>query len=111
VFTLDTPRDPEAWPDLTPRPVPKFTEDMLALGTVVSQLGHDLLNMVRAYAQREGVKIDGIPDDPNEEIAPENVIPVLQNSMAMIFPKLAPTAGGSSHQQVTEVPDITTTKT
>jgi phospholipase C len=90
VFTLESPRDPGTWPTPAPRPVPKFTEDALALGTVVSKLGQDLLNMVRSYAQQHGVKIDGIPDDPDQEIAPENVISVLQNSMALIFPRLAP---------------------
>lgn len=92
VFTLDSPRDPGAWPNPTPRPVPKFTQDVLALGTVVSELGKHLLDMVRAYAQQHEVKIDGIPDDPNAEIPPENVVSVLQNSVALVFPKLAPSA-------------------
>lgn len=72
--------------------MPKFTQDVLALGTVVSELGKHLLDMVRAYAQQHEVKIDGIPDDPNAEIPPENVVSVLQNSVALVFPKLAPSA-------------------
>src|SRR4029079_10554473 len=36
VFTLATPRDPKTWPSPVARPVPKFTMDALALGTVVS---------------------------------------------------------------------------
>jgi hypothetical protein len=37
-FTLAEPRDPNTWPTPTPRPVPKFTEDVLALGTVIGAL-------------------------------------------------------------------------
>jgi hypothetical protein len=37
------------------------------------------------------VKVDGIPDDPNAPIPPEKVIPVLQDTMQLIFPKLQPT--------------------
>jgi phospholipase C len=95
-FTLDTPRDPTTWPDPTPRPVPKFTLDVLALGTVVSELGKSLLDGLRGYAHQHNIKIEGMPEDPNAEIPPENVIPVLQNSMVMFFPKLAPTASSSS---------------
>jgi phospholipase C len=92
VFTRGTPRDPGTWPNPTPRPVPRFTLDVLALGTVVSTLGKHLLDMVRSYAQQHDVTIDGIPDDPDAEIPPENVVSVLQSSMALVFPKLAPTA-------------------
>jgi hypothetical protein len=96
VFTLDTPRDPKTWPEPAPRPVPKFTMDALALGNVMSVLVKDLLNMIRAYAQQANVTIDGIPDDPNTPIPPDKVMPVLQESAVMIFPKLAPTASTST---------------
>src|SRR5277367_1222581 len=33
-FTLDEPRDPDTWPAPQARPVPKYTEDALALGQV-----------------------------------------------------------------------------
>src|SRR6185295_20225299 len=55
LFTLDTPRDPKTWPTPTPRPVPKFTMDVLALGTVISVLGKDLLDMVRNGAAQAKV--------------------------------------------------------
>jgi hypothetical protein len=65
VFTLDAPRDPEPWP----------SPDGL-----------------RAYAAQNKIKIEGIPEDPNVGIPPENAIEVLQNSMEMFFPRLAPAA-------------------
>jgi phospholipase C len=89
VFTLDTPRDPNTWPSPTPRPVPKFTLDVLALGNAVGSLGKNLLDGIRAYAQANKIKIEGIPEDPNAEIPPEKAVEVLQNSMAIFFPKLA----------------------
>ena len=89
-FTLEEPRDPTTWPSPTVRPVPKFTEDVVALGNVVGVLGKDLLEGVRAYAEQANVTIDGIPDDPTTPIPPEKVIPVLQDSMRMFFPKLQP---------------------
>ena len=76
--------------------MPKFTLDALALGTVVSVIGKDLLDGIRSYAHKHKIKIDGLPDDPNSEVPPENVIEVLQNSMAMFFPKLAPNASSPS---------------
>ena len=91
VFTLATPRDPKTWPSPVARPVPKFTMDALALGTVVSVIGKELLDGIRSYAHKQKIKIVGLPDDPNSEVPPERVIEVLQHAMAIFFPKLAPT--------------------
>ena len=96
LFTLDTPRDPRTWPEPTPRPVPKFTLDALALGTAISQLGRDFLHGIRDYAHQHNITIEGLPDDPNAEIPPANVIEVLQNSMGLLFPTLVPTAPSQS---------------
>lgn len=89
VFALDAPRDPGAWPNPTPRPVPKFSMDAMALGNTVSTLGKDFLEGIRAFSQKHGVKIDGIPHDPKAEIPPENVVEVLQGSLGIVFPRLA----------------------
>ena len=101
VFTLDTPRDPGNWPSPAPRPVPKFTMDVLALGQAMSVLGKSLLDGLRAYAAQNKIKIEGIPEDPNVEIPPENAVEVLQNSMAMFFPKLAPAASSAGAPSTT----------
>lgn len=101
VFTLDEPRDPTTWPNPNPRPVPKFSLDALALGMVFSTLGKDFLDGLRGYAQQHNVKIEGIPEDANAEIPPADVVEVLQNSMALFFPTLVPTATGpSAHSTV-----------
>jgi len=104
VFTLDEPRDPATWPTPTPRPVPKFTLDVLALGNVLSALGKDLLDMVCSRAQQQGIKIQGIPDDPNVEIPPENIVEVLQNTMGVFFPTLVPPAATAGANTTADAP-------
>ena len=69
-FTLDTPRDPNTWPDPTPRPVPQFTVDALALGQVVSVLGKTLLDGIRGYAAQNNIEIDGHAHRPQRRDTP-----------------------------------------
>jgi phospholipase C len=90
-FTLDTPRDPKTWPVPNPRPVPEFNEDALLLGQVVSALGKTLLDGIRAYAEQNNIKLEGLPEDPKADIAPEQILTVLRSALAMFFPLLAPT--------------------
>jgi phospholipase C len=92
VFTLDTPRDPKTWPVPKPRPVPEFNEDALILGQVVSGLGKTLLDGIRAYAEQNNIKLEGLPEDPRADIPPEQILTVLRSALAMFFPLLAPTA-------------------
>jgi len=89
-FTLAAPRDPQSWPVPTPRPVPAFSEDNVALGKAVSALGKTFLNGLRQHAQDNGIKLDGLPDDPNADIAPEQIVTLLRSAAAMYFPQLAP---------------------
>ncbi len=69
-LTLDTPRDPATWPVASPRPVPQYIQDALGLGQALSTLGKAAFNGIRAYAEQNNIKIDGLPDDPNAEIPP-----------------------------------------
>jgi phospholipase C len=94
VFTLDSPRDPETWPVPQARPVPKFTEDALALGQAVSVLGKTLLDGLRGYAKQNNIKLDGLPEDPTADIPPEQIMTVLRSALAMLFPLLVPEAAG-----------------
>jgi phospholipase C len=90
VFTLDSPRDPQTWPVPEARPVPKFTEDASALGQAVSVLGKTLLDGLRGYAERQNIKLEGLPEDPKADIPPEQILTVLRSALAMFFPLLAP---------------------
>ncbi len=93
-FTLDHPRDPESWPVPIPRPVPAFTTDAAAIGQVLSQVGKTFLDGLRQHAAENNVKLGGLPDDPNAEIAPERVLTVIRSALAIYFPLLAPTSVG-----------------
>ena len=89
-FTLEAPRDPRSWPVPTPRPMPAFSEDNMALGKAVSALGKTFLDGLRQHAQENGIKLEGLPDDPRADIPPEQIMTVLRSAAAMYFPLLAP---------------------
>jgi phospholipase C len=89
-FTLDQPRHPTSWPVPNPRPVPPFTLDARALGQVLSQLGKTFLDGLRQQAADNDVKLEGLPEDPNADIPPEQIVTVLRSALAMYFPMLAP---------------------
>jgi phospholipase C len=89
-FTLDEPRDPESWPVPTPRPVSAFEEDDVALGRALSGLGKTLLAGIREHAQEMDIKLEGLPDDPEADIPPEQVVTVLRSAAGVLFPLLVP---------------------
>ena len=70
--------------------MPAFTEDDVALGKVLSQLGKTFLDGLRQHAAENNVKLEGLPDDPNADIPPEQIVTVLRSAAAMYFPLLAP---------------------
>jgi phospholipase C len=89
-FTLDQPRDPISWPVPSPRPVPAFTVDASARGQVLAHLGKTFLDGIRHHAQDNHVKLPGLPDDPDVEIPPEQIVTVLGRALSGYFPALAP---------------------
>ena len=97
--TLDTPRDPGTWPVADARPVPQYIQDALVVGQTLSTLGKAAFNGIRAYAQQNGIHIDGLPDDPNAAIPPEQALHIIHNFLAIQFPLLHPTAASSSGQR------------
>jgi phospholipase C len=91
-FTLDTPRDPATWPAAVPLPVPDYIQDALALGQTLSTLGKAAFNGIRAYAEQNNIKIEGLPEDPNAPVPPEQALHVIHNFLAIQFPRLHPAA-------------------
>jgi phospholipase C len=89
-FTLDQPRDPASWPVPTARPVPPFDYDAAALGRVLSKLGKTMLDGIRHQAADNHIKLDGVPDDPNADIPPDQIVAFLRSAATMYFPGLAP---------------------
>ena len=91
VFTRDTPRDPQVWPEVKPRPVPQYVQDALALGQTLSTLGRSAFDGMRGYAEQHGIEIEGLPKDPKAQVPPEQALNVIHNFLALSFPLLAPT--------------------
>ena len=92
VFTLDTPRDPSTWPVPIPGRCLQFIEDAVALGTSLSTLGKTLFQGIREYADQNNVEINGLPKDPKTDVPPEQLLNVLRDFLADLFPRLAPAA-------------------
>lgn len=92
VFARDTARDPETWPALTPRSVPPYIENALALGQVLSKLGRAAFEAIRQFAKLKNVEIEGLPKDPKAPVPPEQALNVLQQFAAIMFPRLATAA-------------------
>jgi phospholipase C len=91
VFTLSTPRAPESWPVITPRPVPGYHFDAAAFGPAFSSLGKAVVQGCLAFAAAEGIQLGSAPADPSAPMTPEEGIAVIHELEAHIFPKLAPT--------------------
>jgi phospholipase C len=89
-LTLDAPRDPGTWPAADPRPVPSYIQDALGLGRTLSTLGKAAFNGIRAYAEQNHIKIDGLPADPKAEIPPEQALHIIHSLLAIQFPLLHP---------------------
>ena len=47
-------------------------------------------NGLRQHAQENDIKLDGLPDDPEADIPPEQIVTLLRSTAAMYFPLLAP---------------------
>jgi hypothetical protein len=67
-------------------------EDPAALGTSLSTLGKTLAQGIREYAAQNNIEIEGLPKDPKDDVPPEQLLTVLRNFLATIFPLLAPSA-------------------
>jgi hypothetical protein len=86
------PRDPGTWPVANPRPAPQYIQDAIGLGQVLSAIGKTVFNGIRAYAEQHNIQIEGLPDDPNAPVPPEQALHIIHNFLAIQFPLLHPTA-------------------
>ena len=62
VLTLDQPRAPEDWPDVTARPVPAFDEALIPLDRPLSPLGQAFVAGCLALAKQFGETVPAIKD-------------------------------------------------
>jgi hypothetical protein len=73
--------------------VPQYIQDALALGQTLSTLGKAAFHGILAYAEQNHIQIEGLPEDPNAEIPPEQALHIPQ------LPRhpVPPTASGRHH--------------
>jgi phospholipase C len=65
VLSLETPRDPDCWPDVTPQPVPPYTGVVPAPGAVLHGLGKAAFHACVVLAQSRGKPVPALVHDEN----------------------------------------------
>jgi phospholipase C len=89
VLSLDAPRDPSTWPDVTPLPVPAFQLEHVAAGQAIGTLGKHLCHGLLHHAKQTGMTVPQAPFDPNAEISPALALDLVNRIAAKFFLKLA----------------------
>ncbi|MGZ0711343.1 alkaline phosphatase family protein (plasmid) [Coraliomargarita sp. W4R53] len=88
-FTLDTPRDPQTWPDFTAQPVPAWTLDPEVLGQTLSGLGKAAIPGMIAHAKEAGVHLPPGVGDTDADLPPAVLLQALRDICLHYFPALA----------------------
>jgi phospholipase C len=89
ILGLDTPRPPEAWPEVKPRPVPDFQLEKVATGQALSLLGRHLCHGLLHHAKETGMDVPPAPFDPNAEISPALALECVHWVAGRLFPLLS----------------------
>jgi phospholipase C len=89
VLSLDTPRDPKAWPTMTARPVPEWTMDPEVVGQGLSTLGKGMGPALISMARDMGVKLPADLNHPGATLTPALIVPLLRDIAGHFFPLLA----------------------
>jgi phospholipase C len=86
VLSLDQPRPPEQWPDVTPRPVPPFDVALLPPDLQLSVLGKSVFLGVLEAEKMLGVKVP--PIDQDTDITGAQAVDIMRNLSFELFPGL-----------------------
>jgi phospholipase C len=86
ILSLDTPRPPEQWPDVTPQPVPPFNAALLPPNLPLSVLGKGIFFGVLAFEKSLGAKVPTISRDA--DITGAQAQAIIRNMSLDIFPGL-----------------------
>jgi phospholipase C len=89
VFTLDAPREPDTWPELTPQPVPDFQMARVAKREALGTLGKHICNGLLEHEKRFEKEDGAVHFDPNAELSPKLVLDIVHRIGARYFPRLA----------------------
>jgi phospholipase C len=86
VLSLDTPRDPGQWPEVSPRPVPPYTGQILAPEAALGGLGKAALHACAALATHFGKPSPEFKED--EELTRANGAELLNDMAGDMFVQL-----------------------
>jgi phospholipase C len=86
ILSLDTPRPPEQWPDVTPQSVPPFNTALLPPNLPLSVLGKGIFFGILAFEKSLGAKVPEISRDTDMTGAQAQEI--IRNMSLEIFPGL-----------------------
>jgi phospholipase C len=87
VLSLDTPRAPESWPDMTPLPVPAFQQDLVSAHKALGALGRHMCHGLYEHAR----SATGLPTppEPDPDMSPVLAMDFAVRLGARLFPQLA----------------------
>jgi phospholipase C len=86
ILSLDTPRPPERWPEVTPQPVPPFDAALLPPTLPLSVLGKGVFFAILAFEKSLGAKVPEISRDA--DITGAQAEDIIRNNAFDIFPGL-----------------------
>jgi hypothetical protein len=94
VFDLESPRDPDDWPEVDAKPVPAFQLQRVAVGEAICTLGRHLCDGLLEHARRSGMKLPAVMARNEGELSPRLALDVVGLVGADLFPQLS-AAGGA----------------
>jgi phospholipase C len=86
VFSLDAPRDPDGWPEVTPRPVPPYTGQIPAPAEALRGLGKAAFHACAALATHRGKPSPGLSLD--EDLTRANGVALINDLAGDAFVRL-----------------------
>jgi len=86
VFTLDTPRDPQSWPEVSPRPVPAFTQPVVPHEARLRALPRHIVFGLLALGKTLGVDTPEI--DKDADISGGEGLEIASDLFGHLFPRL-----------------------
>jgi phospholipase C len=86
IFTLNSPRAQEDWPEISARPVPAMPETLVPLDAPLGVLGKSLLFAILAFAQGLGKTVPDIK--PDDTITGAQAIAIGHEALGELLPSM-----------------------
>jgi phospholipase C len=86
ILSLSVPRPPDQWPDVFPRPVPKFDVALLPPNQPLSVLGKGVLHAILEFEKVLGASVPTIP--PDADLTGAQAMKIMRETAFSLFPGL-----------------------